>query len=120
MASIGVAAAGGAAAAELGTSDHTRRLSDKILAAFNHAYSVGEVDIARRLHAALALVEVRSRAEHPERRTADALDEADSWVAFVEARNSYHAARERDEPGGAEEAAALEAMKQAYRRWSAR
>jgi len=29
------------------------RLSDKILAAFNHAYSVGEYEIAKQLKAAL-------------------------------------------------------------------
>jgi len=111
-------AASSHAAHDLGKPDHTRRLSDKILAAFNHAYSVGEVDVARRLHAALAMVETRSWAEHPERRSPGALNEADLWVAFVESRNSYHAARERDD--STEEAAALEAMKLAYRRWSSR
>lgn len=119
MASIGLAE-GGQIARDLGRPDDTRRLSDKILAAFNHAYSVGEVDIARRLHAALALVETRSRAEHPERRAAGALNEADLWVAYIESRNSFHAARERGEADGAEAAAALEAMKLAYRRWSSR
>ena len=34
-----------------GTPDHLRRLSDKILAAFNHAYATGEVELARQLRA---------------------------------------------------------------------
>ena len=33
--------------------DVRRRLSDKILAAFNHAYSVGEYEIFKQLKAAL-------------------------------------------------------------------
>ena len=33
--------------------DVRRRLNDKILAAFNHAYSVGEYEIAKQLKAAL-------------------------------------------------------------------
>ena len=31
----------------------TRRLSDKVLAAFNHAYATGEVDVASKLRAVL-------------------------------------------------------------------
>ena len=37
-----------------GAPRYNRRLSDKILAAFNHAYAVGEIEIASRLREVLA------------------------------------------------------------------
>jgi hypothetical protein len=99
-----------------------RRLTDKILAAFNHAYAAGDIDVAQRLHAALALAEDHQQRLRPpaggERRGGGAIDQAGLWVAYVEARNSYHEACRRDGEGGEEAHAAAEAMKRAYRRWS--
>lgn len=100
-----------------------RRLTDKILAAFNHAYAAGDTDVARRLHAALALAAEHERrlcrsADGAERRGIDAVDQAGLWVAYVEARNSYQATCRGDGDGTDEAKAAFEAMKHAYRRWS--
>jgi hypothetical protein len=97
--------------------DGGRRLSDKILAAFSHAYAVGETDVAKKLRAALAA----SAAPRPggrrgdQRRGHDPLAQADCWVAFVEARNRYKTAAGGDPAGAAD---ALETMKAAYRAWS--
>ena len=37
----------------------TRRLSDKVLAAFNHAYATGEVDVASKRRAVLQVTEAK-------------------------------------------------------------
>lgn len=100
-----------------------RRLTDKILAAFNHAYAVGDVEVARELHALLAVAERHERtrfreAAGMERRGAGALDQAELWVAYVKARNLYQAAAAAGGPQAAEARAAFEVMKQAYRSWS--
>lgn len=100
-----------------------RRLTDKILAAFNHAYAAGDLEVARRLHAALAIAadheQRRVRAiDGAERRGADAVDQAGLWVAYVEARNSYQTACQSGGGGTDEARACFDAMKRAYRRWS--
>ena len=99
-------------------SELTRRLSDKILSAFNHAYAIGEIEIARRLRDVLAKNEVCNALAAELRDQHDPLGMADLWVEFVETRNRYKwvCDHHRSEPGAAEEA--LEAMKEAYRRWS--
>lgn len=107
----------------LGTPAFDRRLTDKILAAFNHAYAVGDVEVARRLHAVLALAESHEDGRllvvaGIERRAGGAIDQADLWVAYVEARNSYQAVSEPGLPESEEARAAFAAMKRAYRRWS--
>ena len=117
------AAAAGIDFGDVGLPAFDRRLTDKILAAFNHAYAIGDLEVARRLHAVLALAEQheRRRIQHAtgrERRGGGAVDQADLWVAYVEARNSYQAVLATVGPQGAEAEAAFEAMKRAYRRWS--
>ncbi|MEX2454422.1 MAG: hypothetical protein WD470_06945 [Rhodospirillaceae bacterium] len=100
-----------------GTLEITRRLSDKVLAAFNHAYAVGEVEIADGLRSVLAQTEAK-RPSSDKRTRYDALNHADLWVGFVEARNRYRGlsdARTAD-PAAVEDA--LAAMKHAYRAWS--
>jgi hypothetical protein len=47
----------------LGMPGFDRQLTDKILAAFNHAYAVGDIQVARRLHAVLALAEDHERSQ---------------------------------------------------------
>ena len=113
---------GGAYAPTLDSVDEslevTRRLSDKILSAFNHAYAIGELVIAQRLREVLKENQDKL-SEAPERRDRyDPLGQADLWVAFVEARNRYKSACENRtaEPGGEPET--LDAMKQAYKLWS--
>ena len=117
------AAASGIDFGDVGIPAFDRRLTDKILAAFNHAYAVGDLDVARRLHAVLALAEDHERsrfleAAGLERRGRGAIDQADLWVAYVEARNSYQAVAAASGAQAPEARAAFEAMKQAYRRWS--
>lgn len=104
------------AAERFGAPRHDRRLTDKILAAFNHAYATGAVQTANHLKAVLAEVEEKERSRYA-RRNATALSQADLWIAFVEARNRYNSVSENGSESPAAEKA-LEAMKDAYRAWS--
>ncbi len=104
------------AAERFGTPCYDRRLTDKILAAFTHAYAAGAHQTAARLKTLLAEVEATERSRH-DRRAVTALRQAELWVAFVEARDAYHALQE-DGAGAAALSAALERMKDAYRLWS--
>ncbi len=100
-----------------GTLRFNRRLSDKILAAFNHAYALGEGDIARALR---RLLETNEKKSGDARRRGDgALGHAELWVAFVDARDDYRAARGRRAEDSAELAQALNVMKGAYAAWLA-
>ena len=101
-------------------SNNKRRLSDKILAAFNHAYAVGEDEIANQLRDALAANESEgaSRPGRYERIGYDPIGEADLWINFVKARNGYRIACETDKSDTAASVICLETMKDAYRRWS--
>ena len=99
-----------------GEPDHNRRLTDKILAAFNHAYSFGETEIADQLMAVLARSE--EEGAQPGRRDCQATYQAECWMDFVRARERYkqlvdsgHEVEDEVEP-------ALEDMRAAYRRWS--
>ena len=100
---------------------YTRRLSDKIMAAFTHAYAIGAADIAERLRVILAEIE-RKRIAHARRETRASappvLDQTARWIEFVDARNRYRKTVENPAARGAEQRAALAAMKDAYRRWS--
>ena len=96
---------------------HNRRLVDILLAAFNHAYAVGERDIADQLRKMLKEVEGRRRKGRENRRESDALNQADLWVDFVEARDRYRKLSDKD-PDDNKTISALEAMKESYRRWS--
>ena len=97
--------------------DFTRRLSDKILAAFNHAYAVGEVEMAKHLRKLLEKNETARSAGEDNRAEYDPVRRADLWVAFVEQRNRYHAACEKGRAGAKATDKALEDMKEAYRQW---
>lgn len=101
-------------------SDIRRRLSDKILAAFNHAYSVGEYEIAKQLKAALASNEKTAGAYKEMRHSFDPMGEAELWISFVDARNSYRSACDNFgcDPNAVERS--LAAMQEAYRLWSER
>lgn len=105
-----------AAGASTGALKYDRRLTDKILAAFNHAYASGAVKTAERLKHVLADVEAQERARY-DRRNATAVGQAELWVAFVEARNRYNAVSGA-EGDGPKLDAALDEMKSAYRAWS--
>ena len=98
--------------------DFTRRLSDKILNAFNHAYAVGETDIARHLRRILVRNERGHNGDRARQDGCDAVARADLWVAFVEARNEYRAVSARKRASEKQIDQALQNMKDAYRRWS--
>ena len=107
-----------ALASDSNGSEVGRRLSDKILNAFSHAYAVGESDIAGRLKDALEANEARRNNGSDCRTTYDPLGQAEKWVAFVEARNRYKAASATAAEDSSEVVDALEQMKDAYRLWS--
>lgn len=96
---------------------YDRRLSDKILAAFNHAYASGAHKVADRLRTVLVDVEDAERENH-HRRAASAVSQADLWVAFIRARNGYNALVAQSDAPPAEVQSALDAMKDAYRLWA--
>ena len=77
-----------AIASHTGIPRYNRRLSDKILAAFNHAYAVGEIEMASRLREILARLDKdQAEGEGQRRDGAIALCQADLWIEFVEVRN---------------------------------
>lgn len=100
-----------------GTLAITRRLSDKVLAAFNHAYATGEVEVASKLRAVLLVTEAK-RPKGDKRGGYDATAHADLWVGFVEARNTYKTLCEKKGVKASDLNAAQEKMKDAYRAWS--
>ena len=101
-----------------GRAEISRRLSDKILSAFNHAYAVGELKIAAKLRDALKATETRHGGNSEHRAEYDPLGQADMWIAFVDARDKYKSvsASSTADPGAV--ATVLGDMKDAYRRWS--
>jgi hypothetical protein len=106
-------------ASETGVPAKSRRLSDKVLAAFNHAYAVGEIDVAAQLREILAKLERDRVVAYSERKaTPVSLSHADLWVEFVEARNDYRMACEDNSLDAEGVARFLDKMKDAYQRWS--
>ena len=80
---------------DVGAPDHDRRLSDKILAAFNHAYSVGETAIAEQLRV-LLLDPAVSCPDHRSRRLASSRLRFVAWSLPTIPRES----EDRDGPRG--------------------
>lgn len=100
-------------------SEVTRRLSDKILAAFNHAYAIGETATAKKLRKALVDHQAEKAVPGDRRRSAyDPINQADLWVSFVEARNRYNVVSEDKRAGKAGTDKALTEMQDAYQVWS--
>ena len=95
----------------------TRRLSDKVLAAFNHAYATGEVEIAEKLRSVLRQTEAK-RPGGAKRAPYDAPRHADLGTAFAEARNRYRVVCEKTAAKPADVEGAMAEMKDAYRAWS--
>lgn len=102
----------------LGQSTRDRRLTDKILGAFSHAYASGEIGVAATLRRALEEAELGLGHGTQERRNSNALLQADLWVEFVEARKAYGRASESKQPDPAEVEDSRREMIEAYRRWS--
>ena len=101
-----------------GVPGYSRRLTDKILAAFSHAYSIGEIDLAEQLKEILVGAEDRETNPGSSRRGGRAVAQAASWVDFVEARNRYREAKEENGEEAARTTDAFDEMKKSYRRWS--
>ncbi len=102
----------------IGPPKHDRRLSDKILAAFSHAYGEGALAVAALLRRALEEAERESDGALPERRAGDALTQAELWVEFVEARDALRRAVAAEAPDPKELEGARADMMAAYKRWS--
>ncbi len=102
----------------IGTPKHDRRLSDKILAAFSHAYGEGALAVAALLRRALEEAERESDGALPERRAGDALTQAELWVEFVEARDAFRRVFEAEAPGPGTLEDARAEMLEAYKAWS--
>jgi hypothetical protein len=102
----------------LGQPTRDRRLTDKILGAFSHAYASGEIGVAATLRRALEEAELGLGHGTKERRNSTALLQADLWVEFVEARKAYGRATESQKPDPAEVEDSRREMIEAYRRWS--
>lgn len=103
--------------ASAGAGDCACRLSDKILQAFNHAYAVGEVDVAASLRRLLEKRGRRGARDGRDRGASDPIRRANLWVQFVDSRNRYRAACDNRRGDATATADALEDMKEAYRRW---
>ncbi len=101
-----------------GRTRYDRRLSDKVLAAFNHAFGLGEVEAADRLRQILCDLEAQFAPEGEDRRRHQPLDDAERWMGFVAARERYRAICDAEPAVAAEVEAALAEMKTAYRQWS--
>jgi len=103
---------------DAGVPKYNRRLTDKILAAFNHAYSSGEMDLARSLWDCLAEAERISQQRYTRRRPNQALEMARKWMAFVDARNTYRSLCEDGAKENSFEASrAFKEMKACYQEW---
>jgi len=109
-----------AIAADIGLPKYNRRLSDKILAAFNHAYAVGELEVAASLREVLGRLDkgADSDNERQRRDSTIAPSQADLWIEFVEARNDYRAACDTPQSDPIALDCMLDVMKSAYGRWS--
>jgi hypothetical protein len=103
---------------DAGVPRYNRRLTDKILAAFNHAYAMGEVDLARALWDCLVTAE-RGGQHMLRRRPNQALDLAAEWVAFVDARDRYREASRKPRANADEASRAFRTMRDAYQSWKA-
>jgi hypothetical protein len=104
----------------LGRPERDRRLTDKILGAFSHAYANGDIGVAATLRRALQEVELGPIPGTSNRRLSNALLQADLWVEFVEARKAYHRAAEGERRDPVEIEESRLDMIEAYRRWSDR
>ncbi len=102
----------------IGAPKYDRRLSDKILAAFSHAYAEGAPAVAAVLRRALEEAERGADGSEPDRRLSGALVQADLWMEFVEARDFFRRIFEAEAPDPKEVECARAEMMDAYKRWS--
>ncbi len=105
-----------------GPPKHDRRLSDKILAAFGHAYAEGALGVAAVLRRALEEAQGTLYGAPAERRAHSgyvrALVQADLWVAFVDSRDAFRRASAAQAPDLEALEQARAEMMDAYKAWS--
>lgn len=102
---------------DMGVPKYDRRLTDKILSAFNHAYSIGEEEIAQGLWEVLTQAERAGAKQNTRRKPNQALDLASCWMTFVDARNRYRALSADESANSADASEAFRVMKNAYMAW---
>lgn len=102
---------------DLGEPPYDRRLTDKILAAFNHALALGYPEIAERLYVALEKAENEGVRKYGERRGITVLDLAGLWRAFIGARDTYQRALTDPAATSERRADALAKMRERWRIW---
>ena len=68
-----------------------RRLTDKILAAFTHAYALDEVELASALYACLVKAEGVTEDENQDRSENQSLGLAQYWIKLVDSKRRYEA-----------------------------
>lgn len=110
-----------------GAPNFDRRLSDKVLAAHNHAYAVGETVTAQIFMTQLEKIEETerqnlSRNTHAiygglKRAGMTAVDKAKLWSAYIDARNIYNNLNLRPVTDSESLRTAHLFMKQRYARW---
>jgi len=71
-----------------GRPSRQRRVSDRLLAAHNHAYAVGHRRLASELKEILEMIETDELTSH-DRRNISATERASRWIAYVDARSAY-------------------------------
>lgn len=104
---------------DAGVPRYNRRLTDKVLAAFNHAYAMGEMELARSLWDCLVTAEKLGQ-QHHRRKPNQALDLAAEWVAFVDARDKYREVSRAAKGAPPDDASdAFRTMRDAYQTWQA-
>ena len=101
----------------MGVPRFTKRLSDKILMAYNHAFAVGELDLAQDLFKALEVAEEQER-QIATRMEFGAVNLARCWEAFVNSRNIYETCQVEVPVDTHRLDAAVESMMAAYNQWT--
>jgi hypothetical protein len=115
-------------ASQFGAPAFDRRLSDKILAAHNHAYAVGDNTLAEALMIQLQRTETTERELYQRKSTgsfrfysprqSSAVKLARLWQAYVDARNAYNALNLPADTPPARVARAAREMQRRYAKWA--
>lgn len=105
-----------------------RRLSDKILAAYNHAYAIGELELADRIWNLLKRTEEKEANDFARwnakrfgtrrQRTSSALHQAALWKEYVDCRTKYQTITLRPEITAESAEEAKVALKHSYAMWT--
>ena len=105
-----------------------RRLSDKILSAYNHAYAADDVELANKLRVLLEEADGKeishcerpgtSVLDMPIRRNTNAVHQAHLWSQFVDASQGYISLSIRANSSANQVKEAFDRMRLSYARWT--